>query len=179
MRAGESLLHPMLLHSPKRNAARSIRTGKAIDDLQVIGQIERPTVKLYVAVGAETKNVPVHIRTTVGATQSLNVGTFRVTFTVGTDLQGDAADLAGKSVQVLHPTSHSRVADDAINRRLLPANLGVGVTISSHLSTVNNILDLLLKRGEVLSIIRKAKHLEAADAKSGSAYFIPFADDLI
>lgn len=175
----EPFLHLMLLHGAKRETARSICTSKAIDDMQVIGQIERPAIKLYVTVGAQAKNVPVHIRATFGTTQGLNVGTFRIASTVSTDLQRDAAHLAGKSVKGLHSTSHRGIADDAINSSPLPPNLGISVTTSTHLPLVKNIFNLLLKRGEILSILREANHLEATNAKPGPAYFIPVTNDLI
>lgn len=83
MRTHETFLHSMTAHHAKRYDTRSRYGRETINRLEVIGEIQSPTVKLHMAIGAEAEDIAVDVRSSLTATESMNVRTLGIILSTG------------------------------------------------------------------------------------------------
>ncbi|OKJ12287.1 hypothetical protein AMK20_07665 [Streptomyces sp. TSRI0261] len=80
MRTDETFLHSMAAHHTKRHDTRSRFEREAVHSLEIIGEIQRTTIKLHMTIWAQAENVAIDVRTTLRTTESMNVCPFGVIF---------------------------------------------------------------------------------------------------
>lgn len=184
VRSHESLPNAMLLHSPQRGSSRSRPFHIAINNMEIVSQIEGSTVKSHMAVGTQTQDISFDVGASGRAAKRLYVRSLGVALTSRPDCQCQTTHLARVLVPLLDPADDSRVADDAFDRGR-PSPRGRLAAISTVLIdstltlSIENVSDLLLNRCELLRLSGKSAQLKPADPKTGLAYFGPLIDDLV
>lgn len=115
MRLYETFLHPMTIHHAKRHDTPSIFGRKSIHGAEVIGEVQSTTIKLHVAIRAQTKDVTVDIRTALRTTKGVNVRPFRIIHPTRIYPEWSSTNLTDIAMQTLHAFGYGGFSDDALH----------------------------------------------------------------